>query len=463
MRTVFINVDVRPDSQRRLLPVGLGYVVTAVSNAGIPFDIIDMVIDHMSMEELELRLTRCEYDVYALGCIVTGYKYVRRIAAIIRRVNPQAVIIAGNSVATSIPELLLRHTDVDIAVLGEADRTIVELLAAIDRGDDPRTVPGIALMRDDALTFTPSRPVIANIDTVGFPAWELFDLAKYDQYAAISANVLSSGKVKAYPVNSARGCPFACTFCYHVFKGEKYRKCSEPAIMKEIERLHRRFGANFISFWDELTFANIAGVESFIRQLARLDFRVAWDGAIRANLFNRSHTGLLSELKAAGCDNMAFSLENGSAVILKAINKKIDVAQFIEQSNALWRTGIPPRTSVIFGYPQETRQTIRETIEICEQCNIFPSVGFLLPLPMTPIYEWARENGHIGDEVAYLERIGDRQDFHINLTSMSDSELVETVESELWRLAEKQGLKLDSVMKTVTYRKPEKMREMPAL
>jgi hypothetical protein len=179
MKAVFINVDVRPDSQRRLLPVGLGYVVTAVSNAGIPFDIIDMVIDHMSMEELELRLTRCEYDVYALGCIVTGYKYVRKIAAIIRRVNP--------------------------------------------------------------------------------------------------------------------------------------------------------------------------------------------------------------------------------------------------------------------------------------------SVGFLLPLPMTPIYEWARKNGHIGDEVAYLERIGDRQDFHINLTSMSDSELVDTVESELRRLAEKQGLKLDSVMKTVTYRKPEKMREMPAL
>jgi hypothetical protein len=95
-------------------------------------------------------------------------------------------------------------------------------------------------------------------------------------------------------------------------------------------------------------------------------------------------------------------------------------------------------------------------MDVCEECGIFPSVGFLLPLPGTQIYKWAKENGKINDEVEYLERIGDRQDFHINLTAMSDEEFVDTVTVKLEALAEKQGLKLESVFKTLTYQRPNK-------
>jgi anaerobic magnesium-protoporphyrin IX monomethyl ester cyclase len=370
-------------------------------------------------------------------------------------------VVAGNSVATSIPELLLRHTDVDIAVMGEADQTIVELLGVLDKKESLAAVRGIAYRENGTILHTPSRPVIADITAIGFPAWDLFDLGTYDHFAAYNANIFSSGRTMPYPINSARGCPFNCTFCYHVFKGQKYRKCQNAAIMAEMARLHDSFHADFVTFWDELTFATIKSVEQFLEGLARLDFAIAWDAPIRANLFTKEHVGLVRAMKAAGCDNMAFSLENADEKILAAINKKIDLAQFVEQSLTLWEGGVPPRTSVIFGYPQETPQSIQKTIDVCDRCNIFPSVGFLLPLPMTPIYAWARENGYIDDEVAYLERIGDRQDLHLNLTAMSDRQLVDTVESKLRALAEKQGLKLDSVLKTTTYRKPEVLNTAP--
>ena len=160
-------------------------------------------------------------------------------------------------------------------------------------------------------------------------------------------------------------------------------------------------------------------------------------------------------MAAVGCESISFSLENASPEILAAMNKKMRVPQFIEQSHVLWAGGVTPRTSIIFGYPQETVETIRRTIKVCEECNIFPSTGFLLPLPGTPIYDWAKEHGHITDEIGYLERIGDRQDLHINLTLMSDVEFIVAVESQLTELAAKQGLTLDSVFKTVTYQKPK--------
>lgn len=455
MKIAFINPSLRPEAKRRQLPVGLAYVMTAAKKAGFEFDLIDMDIDFLSMNDVEKILSRKSYDVYGIGCIVTGFRLVREIAQIAKKINPEAVIIAGNSVASSIPELLLNHTKVDIAVMGEGDFTIVDLLKALEAKKSLREVPGIAIRENGGLYLTARRPIAPSLDSIGFPDWRFFDLEKYNQFGFVNANCFSMDEVLSYPLNSARGCPYHCTFCYHVFKGQKYRRYSEEAIFEEIERLHYEYGCNFISFWDELTFPNIKGVEALLARLGKLKFRVGWEASARGDLFKKEHVGLIREMRDLGCDNLAFSLENASPEILAAMRKKMHVPQFVEQAKALWAGGVTPLTSLVFGYPQETKESIEQTIKVCEECNIFPSVGFLLPLPGTPIYEWAKQNGFIPDEVGYLERIGDRQDFHINLTGMSDAEFVGTVETKLRALAEKQGLKLESVFKTVTYQRPQ--------
>lgn len=463
MNILFINLSLRPDAKRRLLPVGLAYVMTAVKKAGFEFDVLDMDIDGLLPADLEQRLAGRKYDVCAFGCIVTGFKFVKEIAAILKRMHPETLILAGNSVATSIPELLLQNTEVDVAVLGEGDVTIVELLRAIETDKDLSAVAGLALKKGDGnIVFTPERPVAPCLDTFGYPDWNLFNLEKYGEYGQVNSNAFFSTAVASFPLNTGRGCPHCCTFCYHVFRGKKYRRYSEDSIVGEIRRLHDRYGANYIMFWDELTFPNLKAVRALMEKIADLDFTIGWDAPCRAGLFKKEDVPLVKEMRALGCENLGFSLENGSPAILQAMNKKITVEQFIEQAETLWKGGVPPRTSVIFGYPQETPESIRQTLDVCERCNIFPSVGFLLPLPGTPIYQWARQNGHITDEVAYLEGIGDRQDFHINLTAMSNEELVGTVTSGLQRLAEKQGLELDSVFKTVTYQKPKKLQTAAA-
>jgi len=115
--------------------------------------------------------------------------------------------------------------------------------------------------------------------------------------------------------------------------------------------------------------------------------------------------------------------------------------------------GVVPLTSVIFGYPQETPKTIQQTLEICEECEIYPNVGFLLPMPGTPIYRWAIQNGFISNEIGYLERFGDRQDLHVNFTNMPDEEFVNTVESGLRKLGEKLGIKTAAPIKTGGYKR----------
>lgn len=462
MNILFINLSLRPDAKRRLLPVGLAYVMTAVKKAGFEFDLLDMDIEGLLPANIEACLTGKNYDVVAFGCIVTGFHFVKEIAAILKRMYPEALIVAGNSVATSIPELLLRNTEVDVAVLGEGDITMAELLKAIHTKQDIRQVAGLAVKEDETVLFTAARQVTPCLECLGYPDWDLFNLDKYRAYGQVNCNAFFSTTANSFPLNTGRGCPHSCTFCYHVFRGEKYRRYAEDSIVGEIKRLHNQYGANYIMFWDELTFPHLKAVRALMEKISSLDFAIGWDAPCRAGLFKKEDVELVREMRALGCENLGFSLENGSPEILRAMNKKITVEQFIEQAETLWKGGVPPRTSVIFGYPQETPESIRQTLAVCERCNIFPSVGFLLPLPGTPIYQWARENGHISDEVAYLERIGDRQDFHINLTAMSDAELVDRVTAGLQDLAEKQGLELESVFKTGTYQKPKKLRPAEA-
>ncbi len=454
MRILFINLSLRPGAKRRILPVGLAYVMTSVQKAGFDFDLLDMDIDDFSISDAEEWLGLRSYDIYMFGCIVTGYRIVKELTAIIKKINHNAVVIAGNSVATSIPRLLLSTTGVDIAVLGEGDMTVVDLLTCLDSNTPYQDVSGIVFRDNGNICFAGKREVVADIDDFGFPDWDMFDLEKYEKFGQINYNAGETDPVVGYPLNSGRGCPYSCTFCYHVFKDVKYRRYSSQAITGEIKRLHNEHGADYISFWDELTFPDVKCVRALVDSLGDLDFKMGWEAPCRSGLFKKEDLELVKAMKSSGCDNISYSLENADPVILSKMNKRITVEAFLEQTETLWKGGVTPLTSVIFGYPQETPESIKMTIDVCEKCNIFPSVGFLLPLPGTPIYEWARKNQYIKNEVEYLERIGDRQDFHINLTKMSDEEFVDTVKTNLENLAERQGLDLASVFKTTTYQTP---------
>lgn len=455
-RVAFINISLREKAARRMLPVGLAYVMTAVQRAGIDFDLIDMDIDEMSLEDLEPIVSSKQYDAIGMGCIVTGFNKVRAIADLIKRVSPSTTIFAGNSVATSIPDLLLSNTQVDVAVLGEGDITNVELLQALQTGSGLEVVADLAYRRNNEIFRTESRPLIPDLNSIPHPDWDLFDLEKYDAFSRINMNVFGLDEVKGYPVSTARGCPHNCSFCYHVFKGKKYRRYNDDSIINEMRRLHENYDVNYFSFWDELSFPTKKSIKSLLKRMEDIDFNFGWGASCRAGLFTREDLDLVKQMREMGCNNVFFSLENASPEILSAMNKNISADQYVEQTKVLHEGGIIPTTSVIFGYPQETPETIRQTIETCERCDVFPSVGFLLPMPGTPIYDWALKKGLLGDELEYVARIGDRQDFHVNLTQMSDEEFVATVTTELEGLAKRQGIEVESVFKTTTYKSPKK-------
>ena len=153
-----------------------------------------------------------------------------------------------------------------------------------------------------------------------------------------------------------------------------------------------------------------------------------------------------------------FSLESSNPEILKMMNKHIIVEDFARTSRLFYQAGIVPQTSLVIGYPTETPDTIRDTFQVCEECKIYPSAGYLLPQPGSVMYDYAREHGFIPDEEAYLLAMGDRQDLRLNMTKMTDEEMERATEEGLSKCNTDLAIGLDKehLLKTQYYRKAKK-------
>jgi radical SAM superfamily enzyme YgiQ (UPF0313 family) len=428
MKLLFVNPSLRLGSATKYLPVGIGSVMTYLDQAGYKFDLLDVDINDFSDEYVENYIATNKYDVVLTGSIVTHYKWMKWLVRTIKKHHPSTKVIVGNSVAGSIPELFLRNSTADVAIIGEGEFTCLATLNAWRDGKPLHDVEGIGFIDTDGKFIkTPRRKATEKLDELPLVNWDFFDVEAYFErsYAGADGLIFDENNIpRTMPVASARGCVFRCSFCHFVFWDDPYRHRSPENIMKEIRRDIEKYGVTFVSFWDDLSFASLKQVERMVDAILESGLKFHWNAAIRTDLFgNPKHPyerrlNIARKMRESGCVNVGFSLESGNQEILNMMNKHVKAEYFREQVRCLNEAGISSSVSVVFGYPIENEESIRQTFDQCLSVGIYPSMGYLLPLPYTGMYDYAKEHGFITDENAYLDAITERQDFCLNMTTM---------------------------------------------
>ena len=499
MKILFINPSLRGGKAGHLfLPVGLGYVMTYVKQFGYKFDLLDIDAGGYDDKYVERYFEKNKFDVICLGSIVTHYKWMKWCINTIKKYQPDSIIIIGNSVGGSIPEVLFQTTKVDVVIYGEGEVTTKELFDAIKLNkplgeivepyiEIPHTnkgypatikgkgIPGIIYRgKNNKIINNGKRKAVKNIDDFPFPDWDLFDVKTYlesgKRFGASHSWFYKPEEAIPIPINTARGCVFKCTFCHYVFWHDPYRHRSAENVIAEIKQNQKKYNANFFNFWDELSFHKLEPANKFIDELIKADLKIHWTCAIRADLMGRDvdtkgkviprerRLDLAKKFVKSGCVSAGYSLESGSDVILEAMNKKVKSKYFKEQVHICREAGLVTNTSLVMGYPQETSETIKETMTQLEELKVYPSTGFLLPLPETGMWKYAVENNYIKDIDHYLTQITERQDFSLNLTKMTDKQLKQETLSWLEKLNKKFGnsLRKGALLKTGGYDKHSK-------
>ena len=466
-KILFINPCLRPGGHTKLLPVGLASVMTYFDERGYEFELLDIDINDYDDEYVEKFIKNNKFDFILFGTIVTHYKWIKWLVSTIKKYQPHTRVIVGNSVSSSIPELFLQKTKADVVVIGEGEISAYEAIEAIRLKKSLKVVNGIAFRNNDGKIVINELRKAGDINDFPIINWDFFDVERYLAMPSAKADH-EKDVTRAMPIITARGCAFKCTFCHFVFWNDPYRNRTPNSVIGEIKQLIEKYHATHIDFWDDLSFASAHQVEKMSDAILESGLKFKWMASVRVDLFSRGNLSgdgalkVAKKMKQSGCYDVGFALESGNQEILEMMNKKIEVDAFLETVNIFKQVGITVNTSVVFGYPTETKQTIGETFDQCLKAGVYPSIGFLLPLPATGMYDYAKQKGLIVDEDAYLDSITERQDICLNMTSMTNEEIMKEIKVGAKKLNDMLDLGLDenTFIKTKGY-KNSKIKKKP--
>ncbi len=417
MRILLIVYD--NDSYIHYFPLGLAYIASVLRNAGHEVEIYSQDVHHYSEEHLTDYLNKNKFDVIGVN-VIAGYYQYRKLLKISEAVNKsknKPIYILGGHGPSPEPEYFLKKTKADFVVIGEGENTIIELLDGIENKKELKSVKGIAYLDKNKLVKTEQRELIKDVDSIPFPAWDLFPI---DYYALIRMPH-TGNKDRVFPVLSGRGCHFKCNFCYRMDKG--FRPRSVESIIDEIKMLKKDFGINYISFADELTMASEERTKELCNAFIKEKLNIKWLCNGRLNFANPE---LLTLMKKSGCVFINYGIECMDDETLKVMNKNLTVKQIEEGIIATLEAGISPGFNIIFGNIGEDEKTLQKGVDFLikyDDGSQLRTIRPVTPYPGSPLYYYAIEKGLLKDVEDFYENKHTNSDLmSVNFTKLSDDD-----------------------------------------
>jgi radical SAM superfamily enzyme YgiQ (UPF0313 family) len=437
MKVLLINPPIREWAKPNVFPLGLGYIASVLKERGHEIEVLDINAHRWNKQKVEEKIRISDFDITGIGAIVTVYGYVKWLIEVIKNYHPDKKIVIGGSVGTSVPHIILGKTKADIVCMGEGEATVVQLVKALERGGETlHRIDGIWFRtREGEVVRNRSRRPIKDLDTLPWPAWDLFPMDIYvrNPVGAPNRNKWIDGNPNgdvplSMNINGTRGCPYKCIYCYHDFMGLRYRYRSSESIIKEMKFLNDTYGVQYFHFTDDEFCLKQDFIYGFCKKLKNeFGSRITWGCAGRANLMTED---LIAKMAHAGCVLIGYGIESGSQGMLDAMKKNATVEQAKEAVRLTKKHLGWADCSFMIGTPGENRETIKETIDFCKELELTPEVIFFMtPYPGTELYQMALDQGKIRDEEEYLLNLGEQgEKIRVNFSELSDGELMEAQE-----------------------------------
>ena len=273
------------------------------------------------------------------------------LARLVKQVLPEVFVVMGGAPILNASDratrfgLLSRH--IDAFVVGDGEETLVQLVTALAKGQDPSDVPNLVSFRDGQPICGPRRDV--RMDALPTPD---FDGLPLDSYFSPQLNL---------PVLASKGCYWGkCAFCTNSSSSAHYRARPIARLLDDVEALHRKYRTDVFSVIDDSLSPKQA--EAFAAGLQSRDLHTRWRFRTRAE---RAYTPELCEqLVRAGCRKVYVGLESGSPRTLDRIHKGTDLCTMETVLDNFDRAGLPVHGFCIVGFPGESDEDVQQTVDL---------------------------------------------------------------------------------------------------
>lgn len=375
--------------------VGLGYLATALLRKGHNVVILDCEKDNMGFKAFTDYIKHTNYDIIGFKTYSMNLPTVKKSLSIIKDINSSIFTIVGGPHPSGDPYKVLEQlSQADFAFKGEGEVGLPRLIDALqDHSGESRfkkflDIPGLIWRKEIQIVCNPQH-FVEDLDSLGFPAWDLMDI---DSYRKKSARLFGF----YIPIITSRGCPYSCTYCAgYTITGRRIRYRSVINVIDEIEYLHKKYDILFFTIADDNFSFRKEYILNFCQEMLNRNLKIKWDCASNGIRLDTVDEEMVEIMERAGCYFVSLAFESGSERILKHMKKGFSLLD-VKKRLALIKLKTKMRVNGFFilGYPEEEKEDIKKTIKFACNLNINSAQFFIFsPFPGSEIaYQLLKEN-----------------------------------------------------------------------
>lgn len=368
---------IKPDDS----PSTVGFTAM-VRTEPLALEVLAAAVPHHEVKILDLRVesslkeTLSSFAPDLVG--VTGYTTevhrMQDICATVKSMAPEVVTVVGGHHASLVPEDFDRDY-VDVIVVGAGETTFPELVDTLEANRRLHDVEGIIFRQDERQVRNKPRWMPRSMDDLPLPARHLVDHYREHYHFHFWDN--------PYLVETARGCPFRCTFCsvWHFYE----KRCHQRSPELVVEDL-KQVKSDIVCFADDNFLISRERAERLCDKIRQAGLDLRYWAQVRSDSIAR-WPQLVKEWAEVGLHTVLVGFESVHQKDLADINKQNTTAINEQAMEILHQYGIDMWGAFMVD-PQWTREDFDELIEYVRQKKIrFPQFTIMTPLPGTVLFQ----------------------------------------------------------------------------
>jgi anaerobic magnesium-protoporphyrin IX monomethyl ester cyclase len=379
----------------RWLPLAFVSLAAMARKAGWEAEIYDAMTKNHGLKQIEARLRESKPGVVAVTSATSTIVAALDVLALAKKIDPRVLTIVGGVHPTFCYEELLNQNPetLDLVIRGEGELTLFELLTALGNGGNIENIKGVAFRKNTKVVVTPDREFIEDLDTIP-AAWDLIDWEDYTYFVI--------PKSRLAVINSSRGCNHDCTFCsQQKFWKQQWRGRKPEKVVDEIQYLRDRHGVNVVLIADEFPTKDRERWEHLLDLLIQRDLGVYLLMETRVEDIVRDKD-ILHKYRRAGIVHIYIGVEATDQKTLDLIKKDISVEHSLEAIRLIHEHSMITETSFVLGFPNETRQSIEQTLKLARFYNPdFAHFLAITPWPYASLYDEVKDYVAVFDYSKY--------------------------------------------------------------
>jgi anaerobic magnesium-protoporphyrin IX monomethyl ester cyclase len=355
-------------------PLSLAYAAAVVRKAGHEAFIIDGNILNLDLKSLCRRIEEITPDFLGFTLTAPTFHPVYRWISELRKCF-DIPVITGGGLLKLYPAEVMKHEEIDYAVIGLGHDSIPQFLRAYEEKNDLRGIPGLCFRQGKELVVTPPSDTPENLDDLPFPARDLLPIERYHSPFSAKRNFT--------PFLTSRGCLFKCAYC--CLPGQM-RMRKPAAVIEELEECYHRFKIRDFDMYDTVFTADKNRVLELCAQIRERKLKISWMARTPINLVDEE---ILGEMAASGCRMLMYGIESADEGILKNLGRPvITFDQVRDNIRMTGKAGIAAFGFFMLGSPGETEETALRTMRVSRSLGLdFAHFTRFIPIGGTPLYE----------------------------------------------------------------------------